>query len=224
MATPDSQPKHRLVGDSDILDAALWRLSDWERDDVGAGVESVGRLLVHCPDLNADHPTVYQLLTTMHRPGDRRDGWAALCALAVLWADAHGDQALYFRAGFEVLASYQQAKRGQNVPKPDALDDLITNYLRRHPATTAKQLWEHCTGLARHRMVVEVTGESCLTYRVDQADSKLKTVKWRAFEVRVSRIRNRKVAVMPPAANHTEGSGAFWWPNLKHPAVVSWAG
>jgi hypothetical protein len=141
--------------------------------------------------------------------------------LVVFYADARNDQALYHRAGFEVLASCRQSKRGRKKPPVDALDELVASYIKLHPDTTAQQLFEHCKGLARVRMVVEESSEQSLTYRVDPMSSKLKSVKWRAFEVRVSRIRKRLDSA---AVCHGDTlKRGFWWPSLVQPVVVSCA-
>lgn len=174
-----------------------------------------------CPDLNAGHRSVAKMCQRLQRPGDRRDPWTALCALATLWADAHVDLALYHRAGYAVLASYKQALRGNTMPAPDALDELLTSYVRLHPETTAKALFEHCKGLAPVKMVVELAGSESLTYRVAPTSSGLKTVRWHAFEVRVSRIR--KGLESAPSIKRTAPASTFHWPSLTQPVVVSCA-
>lgn len=222
MPMPCTDQPRRLIGDGEIHDAALWRLADWTPGDIEASGAPLARVVRQCPSLDSTHPATAALLTDLHRPGDRRGPWTALCALAVFWAEAHDDQVLYHRAGFEVMASYRQARRGQQAPAADALDELMTSYLRLHPETTAPQLFEHCKNLARVRWVVEDADHESLTYRIDPTGSKLKTVKRRAFEVRVSRIRKR---LATPSVNHEAASeNVFRWPCLLQPVVVSCAG
>lgn len=217
-------PKRKacLISDADLHGAALWRLKDWQPAELQAIYATLGDLISKCPSLDATHPAVASMLAQLHRPGDRRAPWTALCALATLWAADHHDQVLYHRAGFEVLAAYRQAQRGHHIRTMDALDELLTSYLRRHPATSARALFEHCQSLARVRMVVEDADGASLTYRTDPAGSRLKTLNWRAFEVRVSRIR--KSATAAPADKPGAATHAFRWPSLAQPVVVSCAG
>lgn len=208
----------RLIGDGEIHEAAMWRLADWTPGDIEAGGAPLSRLVRQCPSLDSAHPATAALLTDLHRPGDRRGPWTALCALAVFWAEAHDDQVLYHRAGFEVLASYRQAMRGHQAPAADALDELMTSYLRLHPETTPGQLFDHCKGLARVRMVIEDADDERLTYRPIPTGNRLKTVKRHAFEMRVSRIRKR--LAVAPTIKRPSPENIFRWPLLQ-PAAVS---
>lgn len=223
---PCTDQPRRLIGDSEIQDAALWRLADWTPGDIEASSAPLVRLVRQCPLLDSAHPATQALLADLHRPGDRRGAWTALCALAVFWAEAHDDQALYHRAGFEVLASYRQAMRGHQAPTADALDELMTSYLRLHPETTAGQLFEHCKRLAAVYMVVEGADNASLTYRVAPTSSRLKTLRWGAFKVRVSRIRKRLAAQpgIPAPKFLGAGGNVFRWPALVQPVVVTCAG
>ena len=211
--------KRRLIGDEEIHTAALWRLADWSPEEIEAASAPLAGLVQMCPALDSNYRSVRAMLPRLQRPGDRRDPWTALCALVCLWADAHDDQALFHRAGFEVLASYRQATRGHKKPAEDAMDELMTSYLRLHPETTAMQLFEHCKSLAVVRMVVEDAADASLTYRVDPNGSRLKTVKYGAFKVRVSRIR--KSLTTTPCAKRTAPANTFHWPNLAQPVVVT---
>ena len=204
----------------------MWRLAGWPADEVDAAVAPLAWLLKQSPSLDTAHPGVAAVLASLDRPGDRRGPWTALCALAVFWAEAHDDQVLYHRAGFEVLASYRQAMRGHQAPVADALDELMTSYLRLHPATTALQLFEHCKSLAAVYMVVEGADNASLTYRVAPTSSRLKTLRWGAFKVRVSRIRKRLAAQPGRPSPHVrvDGGNVFRWPSLAQPVVVTCAG
>jgi hypothetical protein len=211
--------KRRLVADVELHDAALWRLDGWSQSEIEVATAPLAWLVQMCPELDSSYRSVKAMLPSLHRPGDRRDPWTALCALVCLWAYAHDDLTLFYRAGVEVLTSYRQAMHGHKKPAPDALDELMASYLRRHPATTAMQLFEHCKSLAVVRMVVEDADDASLTYRTDPNGSKLKTVKQHAFEVRVSRIRKSLTAA--PCVKRTAPANRFHWPKVVQPVVVS---
>lgn len=216
--------KRRLIGDDEIHAAALWRLADWSPEEIEAASAPLAGLVQMCPALDSNYRSVRAMLPRLQRPGDRRDPWTALCALVCLWADAHDDRALFYLGGFEVLASYRQATRGRKKPAPDALDELMTSYLRLHPETTAMQLFEHCKSLAPVRMIVEGATGACLTYRVSPTSSMLKDVKWGAFKVRVSRIRKslrNMREILPASASRRATENTFHWPNLAQPVVVT---
>lgn len=213
----------RLIGDTEIHDAALWRLDGWTPDEIEAGSAPLATLVSMCPELDASHRSVAKVCQRLQRPGDRRDPWTALCALVCLWAGAHADLGLFHRAGFAVLASRKQAERGHHTPAPDALDELMTAYLQRHPETTAQRLFEHCQSLAPLRWVVQEASDCGLTYLASPA-GKLKLVRWGAFKVRVSRIHKKLESMQekfPACAKRTAPANTFHWPSLTQPVVVT---
>lgn len=207
----------RLIVDTEIQDAALWRLADWTPEEIEAASAPLASLLSTCRELDASHRSVAKVLPNLQRPGDRRDPWIALAALVCLWAQAQGDKALFYRAGFEVLASYKQAMRGRQTPERDELDKLLTEYLTRHPATTADALYSHCQSLAPLRWVVQDASDDCLTYRASPA-GKLKPVSRHAFDMRVCRLR--KALDATPSTKQNTSINIFRWPDMQPAAVM----
>lgn len=189
----------RLVTEADIVDAAIWRLAAWSPEEIEAGTLRLVRLFDQGVSLESEHPAVAELLATLDRPGERREAWTALCALAVLHADAYGDAALCFRAGFDLIGSYRQAMRGLQTRSDDDLDRLIAQYLGNHPKATATEIFEHFVGLADFRMVIVEASGTLLTYHPEASSERLSKISRHALEMRVSRAR-KQMASRPAAA------------------------
>lgn len=183
-----TEPRRSLLDRSEIREAALWRLSDWtlqEREEVTAAIQ---QLLGKGVAMSSEQPEVAWLLASMGRT-DRRDPWTALCALLTLVAEVMGDADLYWRAGLGVLEAHRQALRRSRVGGQDALDRLLSDYLRLHPDTTTRALFKHCQSLAPLRVVVVDETDDSLTYCQHASSARDKTLRWHAFEQRVSRLR-----------------------------------
>lgn len=205
MVPPNVVPP-RLPTEHDLHAAIVWRLADWTSETVAAGMAALGAVVDsgHC--LDGGDPAMagaLRRLAEMQPAEERRDAWSAACALLALLGEARGDWALHWRAGQVVLRAYQQAARGAKPRRQDALDELLGEYLARHPKATAATLFRHCQSLACARLVViEATADE-LGYERQPGDP-LRYVTRRAFEVRVSRVRQRMQA---QAAAAGEGAG-----------------
>lgn len=181
---------HQLVADADIHEAALWRLADWEPQEIEQITPALTALVGRDAPLKSDQPDVAKLLSRLER-SDRRDPWTALCALLSLWAEATGNANLFWRTGIVVLESFNQAKRRGQTRGDDALDRLLRDYLRLHPDTTASTLFRHCQSLSLLKVVIVDAGEDSITYQPRPDSHKDRTVRWHAFEQRVSRVRKK---------------------------------
>lgn len=213
-----TERQHRLIEDGEIHDAALWRLAAWTPEQIEAGSARLVRALEQGQPLDSEATDVAEMLASFTRPGDRREPWTALCALAVLHADACADARLFLLAGFEVLTAYRQAMRGHQLREADDLDNLLAQYMARHPEATAAQIFKHCAGLAELRLVIEDADSETLTYRPRQDSNKVRTIRFHAFEVRVSRLRHRAIADQAPTPQQFPA-----WLMLQ-PVAVSLAG
>lgn len=208
---------NRLATDAEVHDAALWRLANWSQHEIEAATQALSELLGAGVEFSETEQQVRNVIRGFKRAGDRRSCWSAACAVLVFLAEARGDIGLYWRTGLEVLSSYRQALRGLQSPDADDLDEIIEHYLRRHEQTTAGALYEHCADLAPVRMVVQDANHDRLTYRPDKAKSKLKTIGRHAFEMRVSRIRQRLAQRAQPEQKPIQIFHA--WQNVQPVAV-----
>ncbi len=121
-----------LVTAADILAAARWRLRDWPAERIEAGLQLVAGLAM---PISTGDPEVSKAMAAAK---DGRNPWGALCALLVLHADAAGDPALLFAAGFEVLHAQRQAQQRRG---GDALDGLLRAMVAELPGWTPAILW-----------------------------------------------------------------------------------
>lgn len=178
----------RLPTAGEVLGAAIERLATWSPERVEAGMAGVARLVVLDTPIDRAQPAVAELLQCLGAPNDGRSPWTALAALLVLHADALGDLSLFWRAGVVLLRSAAQTRRARVPRRRDALDELLGEYLSRHPTASAAKLWAHCESLPRSGFVVNEVVADTLTY---WTGLRLRDVSRATFAVRVSRIRRR---------------------------------
>lgn len=191
----------------EVIDAAVDRLAAWTEERVAAGIAGVVGLLAQGVPVDGAHPLVAALLERLQDPGDRRDPWGALMALLVLVADARSDAGLFWRAGAELLRCAAQALRARQPRSRDPLDELLIEFLTRHPAADTAAIWEHCAALARTGVVVEDADADSLTFWSRDA---LRTVSRNAFAIRVSRARKKsqRQAFQQPAPENLAAHAA----------------
>lgn len=121
-----------LVTAADIIAAARWRLRGWPAERIEDGLQLVAGLSM---PISAGDPKVNKAMAAVE---DGRNPWGALCALLVLRADAAGDLALMFAAGFEVLHAQRQAQQRRG---GDALDGLLRAMVAELPEWSPAMLW-----------------------------------------------------------------------------------
>lgn len=132
----------RLATTADILDAARWRLRAWPAARIKAGVALVAGLVARGAAIEEDEPAAADVLDSV---ADGRDPWGAMCALAILHAEAVGDVDLLYQAGFEVMVAHQQARRASTRHHGDDLDVLILANITEMPDVTPVDLWQAFT-------------------------------------------------------------------------------
>ena len=185
---------HRVVSDADIHEACLWRLADFPDDVIEASTQRVGQLIKIGIPLESSHPEVARAMVTLKRPGDRRNEWTALMAIAALYADSQGHARLFLLSGFEVLKASQQARRGSHTNRrrhvADAIDAAITEYLGDFPAATDTEIFDSFAGIAcsSHPVIVDHDQDKGeLVCQLDPNDEKLTNVGRDEFSKRVRR-------------------------------------
>lgn len=111
---------HRIVSDSDIHEAALWRLAEFPSEVIEASTARVAQLIKSGVPLESDQPEVAAAMETLRHPNDRRNTWTALMAVVTLYADSQGYARLFLLAGFEVITASRnaRARTGHNQPSP----------------------------------------------------------------------------------------------------------
>ena len=178
----------RLPTEDDIRDAALWRLETWPDDAIDAGSARLAKMLEKGVSLDSAVPEVAAMLANL--PLDRRSPWSGLMALAVLHADAHVDQSLFFRAGMELMTSYRQAIHSTAARSGDVLSRKIREYIVEMPDITPEALWKDFTHQAQEGwggFIIESTGDS-LSYE-ELEGGPLQDISRSAFRRRVQRIK-----------------------------------
>lgn len=111
------KPQHTIV-DEDIHEAALWRLAGFPAEVIEASTARVAQFVKSGVPLESGQPEVVAAMAALKRPGDRRGEWTALMAVAALYADSQGYTRLFLVAGFEVVASWRNAKARTNCKPP----------------------------------------------------------------------------------------------------------
>lgn len=183
---------HRVVSDADIHEACLWRLADFPSDVLDASTLLVGQMIEGGIPLESERPEVAAAMVALKRPRDRRDAWTALMAISALYADSQGNARLFLLAGFEVLKSSAQAKRGSHTNRKkrvsDALDTAIAEYLADLPAATDSEIFDSFADIACsfHQVIVEYDQDKGeLVCQLDPNDEKLTNVGRDEFSRRV---------------------------------------
>lgn len=101
---------HRVVTDEDIHSACLWRLAGFPPEVIEAATAAMAQIIAGDIPLESDQPEIAGVMAMLNRPNDRRGEWTALMAVAALYADSQGYARLFLVAGFEVVASWKNAK------------------------------------------------------------------------------------------------------------------
>lgn len=158
----------RLLDDGEIHAAAHWRLAGWSAEEIAAGSARLARLLTRGIPLDSRRSEVAQVLAAIARRRARRESWSALMALAVLYADARGDQGLFLRAGFEVVTAWRNAKARARTGAAahNALTALMREFQAMQPDATAADCFDRWSALAGcHPVFVDYDPErDVLTY------------------------------------------------------------
>lgn len=172
-----------LIAAADIIEAARHRLRDWSLEQIEAGIAALERQ-------NATH--VVSDISVML--ADRRCPFSASCALLVLLANARGDAALLFQAGYGVIESYRQAQRARarGTHDGDALDELIRNYLDEMPDIGPKELWDDFKTRAEddHDVLVDTSESADILYAPYRGAAGIH-IKFEAFRKRVQKFRRK---------------------------------
>lgn len=187
---------HRVVSDADIHEACLWRLAEFPPDVRDASTARVAQLVQSGIPLASDQPEIAAAMSGLKRPGDRRNEWTALMAIAALYADSQGHARLFLLAGFEVLKSRGQARRGSHTNRrrhvADALDAAISEYLADLPAATGAEIFDSFADIAwsSHPVIVEHDHDKGeLVCQLDPNDEKLTNVGRDEFSKRVRKLQ-----------------------------------
>jgi hypothetical protein len=138
--------ERRLIGDAEILAAARWRLAACTQAEIEAGRARLAQVIERGTEL--DGAAVEDLLCCLHRRGDRRDPWTALCAMAVLHANAHGIARLFLRAGFEVVSAWRNSKARKPGMARSPLTLMMIEYQANQPDATAADYFDLLASLA----------------------------------------------------------------------------
>lgn len=186
-------PVRRLITETEIHEAALWRLAGWSEDELAAGSARLARLIERGIELASDQPEVAQALGAFAGRKERREAWSALMALAVLHADAHGDADLFLRAGFEVVGACRNARARQrcNADAGNVLTDMIAEFQANRPQATADELFDFWADLAGgdHPIFADHDGRNeVLTY---DDRGKLRTVRRDSFRRQFRRVQEK---------------------------------
>lgn len=138
--------ERRLIGDAEILAAARWRLATCTPAEIEAGRARLAQMTERGTEL--DGAAVEDLLGCLHRRGDRRDPWTALCAMVVLHAEAHGLVSLFLRAGFEVVGAWRNSMARRPGVARSILTRMMVEYQANQPDATAADYFDLLASLA----------------------------------------------------------------------------
>ena len=170
-----------VASPDDILEAARHRLRGWTDAQVDAGIEAI-----------ASQAGMHTDNVTPAISWDGRDPFSATCALLVLLANARGDAALLYRAGYGVIESYRQAQRATWKRRSDALTKLIAGYIAEMPGIGPKRLWEDFKGQARDgfsETLVDFSEEDGILSFVPWPGAEIEDIGFQAFRKKVQRVR-----------------------------------
>lgn len=176
----------RLATVADILAAAHWRLRDWPAERIEAGLQLVAGLAT---PISEDVPEVDKAMASVE---DGRDPWGGLCALLVLSANAAGDMALLFAAGYAVLDARRQAEKSEGRRGGDALDGLIRSMIAELPSWTPVMLWAELVRRASSGSDAVLADYDCLRDAVayePQPRAPLREIGRAAYIRRLQRIK-----------------------------------
>lgn len=177
-----------LITAADIIEAARHRLRKWSPEQIEAGIAALARQNVpHA----ANAPSVML--------ADRRDLFSASCALLVLLANARGDAALLFQAGYGVVESYRQAQRAMKPRRNDALNELIRQYLDEMPDIGPKKLWDDFCERAEddHTVIADFNKDDEELLYEPARGAEAIPIRFEGFRKRVQIIRNSLRAHIP---------------------------
>lgn len=150
---------HRIVSDSDIHEAALWRLAAFPAEVIEASTARVAQLVDAGVPMESDQPEVAAAMAALKRPGDRRGEWTALMAVVALYSDSQGFARLFLVAGFEVVTAWRNAKaRAASIPKDSGINALQAIMIQHHasrPTADADDLFDTLTKLPRQYPAVK---------------------------------------------------------------------
>ena len=148
----------RVISDSDINEACLWRLAEFSADSVESSTMRVAQLVEADVILTSDQPEVAAAMATLKRPGDRRGEWTALMAVIALYADSQGYARLFLVAGFEVVTAWKNARaRAASIPKgigTNALETIMIQSQASKPTADANSLFDTLTKLPRQHPAI----------------------------------------------------------------------
>lgn len=181
---------------AEILDAAVWRLADWQPEEIERMrpmLDQVWEIFRENIGFSSEDPRIKKILVKLKR-NDRRDPWTALCALLVLESDSMGECAGVYRAGMDVLNSCRQASRGSAKRAEDALDRLILDNLRNNPEIRSSELFEQLGRLEGMHPVIDSADASAIAYNTG---SRTKSINRGAFAERVSKLKRRQETAFP---------------------------
>lgn len=189
----DSRTERRLLGDDDVLDAALWRLADWTIEELERGAAIVASLRQLGAPLIRDQPDIRRALLMLERSGDRRDPWTALAALLVLHADACGDVSLFWRAGFDVVTARRNSRARVSSAALNEFAAMVADYQANRPHATADEQFDFWAAIAgTHPVLAEHDSRrDVLTY---VRNGRLVDINRASFARLFRRVRERRSA------------------------------
>lgn len=189
--------EHRLPSDSEIHAAALWRLAEFPQDVIEDGTDSLAQLLEQGIPFDSSAPEVADLLAALKRPGDRRNPWTALMALAVMLADVRGDACLFYRTGAEIVTAWRNSTaRTEGTPSRTELSDMMAEFQENMPHATAYECFDRWRKIAEtqsHPVLVEYDSERDALAYEDRGEIRTVTRESFARQFRRVQLRMKKI-------------------------------
>lgn len=132
-----------LPTDAELYRAVMWRLSGFSDDEVNALVAVLHAHLGGGGWINEDDRVIAGLMECLRRPGNKRDPWTALLAIAYLAAEQADNLRLVYLAGSEVYRSYLAAGHRERAKSaPSLLNSRIEEFIAACPEATAFECFE----------------------------------------------------------------------------------
>lgn len=179
-----AEGRDALVTRANILRAAAWRLRRFPQELVDAALSAADDAL-----RREGNPEAVLCSKALPRP--IRADFVAACAILVGLGHVRGDNETFYRAGYVVLRSSEQAKRAGRKRGADALNLLIQAYLDELPTVSPAELWREFGRRTEDgdEILVEFDEEGEILTYARQPGGKLASIPFDAFRRRVQRLR-----------------------------------